>query len=151
MCSSDLAKRTYVVNIDNDGPFVKSATPIGAISNLVDHFDVTLDGPIANASFTTNAVSLVGARAPAISGIAALGGAQWRIQLASAIPPGDFTLSIGPGILDEAGNPMNQNRNGVNGEVPGDVFTAAVSIRLADLKPINVSAPANLEIGRAHV
>ncbi len=38
-------------------------------------------------------------------------------------PRGSYTLQLQPTITDSAGNKLNQNQNGINGEVPADVYT----------------------------
>src|SRR5262249_28783519 len=41
---------------------------------------------------------------------------------------GAYSLSVGPGILDLAGNAMDQNQNGTNGEATADRYTATFTI-----------------------
>src|SRR5262249_31038750 len=43
-----------------------------------------------------------------------------------------YTFTIGPKISDFAGNQMDQNNNGINGEVPGDRFTGTFVINTTD-------------------
>src|SRR5207249_2803066 len=42
---------------------------------------------------------------------------------------GLYTVTVGPGVTDRAGNTMDQNQNGVNGETPGDVFAGRVYLQ----------------------
>src|SRR5581483_4217640 len=37
--------------------------------------------------------------------------------------PGSWTLTLQPNVTDSTANKLDQNQNGVNGEVPGDVYT----------------------------
>src|SRR5262249_23928059 len=41
---------------------------------------------------------------------------------------GTYALTIGPNILDTNGNAMDQNHNGITGEVPDDEYTAHFTI-----------------------
>src|SRR5262249_47932933 len=42
--------------------------------------------------------------------------------------PGTYSLTVGPDIRDLANNQMDQNQNGINGEVPGDQYTASFNL-----------------------
>src|SRR5262249_57177823 len=42
-------------------------------------------------------------------------------------PRGTYNLGVGPNITDVAGNAMDQNGNGVNGE-PGDAYTTGYTL-----------------------
>ena len=50
------------------------------------------------------------------------GGTQFVVAFPALTEVGTYTLKVGPGVLDLAGNPMDQNNNGANGEV-GDLFS----------------------------
>ena len=50
------------------------------------------------------------------------GGTQFVVAFPALTAVGTYTLKVGPGVLDLAGNPMDQNNNGANGEV-GDLFS----------------------------
>jgi subtilisin-like proprotein convertase family protein len=88
----------------------------------------------ATFSLTSNTVSLTGPKGPvtlaAIADITPAGAAPhtvWKISFPPQSAYGTYTLTIGPGVLDLAGNPMNQNANEVYGE-PGDAFTSTFAI-----------------------
>jgi hypothetical protein len=53
---------------------------------------------------------------------------QFDVVFASQAGAGPYTVVLGPDIRDLANNAMNQNQNTVNGEVPGDRFTATVTL-----------------------
>ncbi|MEL6109225.1 MAG: CARDB domain-containing protein, partial [Planctomycetota bacterium] len=46
---------------------------------------------------------------------------------------GQYTVTVGPEVLDFVGNPMNQDGDTSNGEVPEDQFTATFDWQLPDL------------------
>lgn len=50
-------------------------------------------------------------------------GSSWRISFAPQTALGVYTLTIGSTVVSIAGNAMDQNQNGVQGEVLGDRFT----------------------------
>lgn len=65
-----------------------------------------------------------------ITGWQWIGGDTLEIQFDAQSEFGAYTMVIGPDITDDGPsfNPMNQNGNGVNGEVPGDRYTATFEI-----------------------
>src|SRR5262249_26221568 len=76
----------------------------------------TLGGlPISGLTYTVTAVS-------------GTGNTQFDIGFAAQTAVGTYAMTIGPSITDVAGNAMNQNGNAVNGETPGDQFTATGTI-----------------------
>src|SRR5262249_13346259 len=64
--------------------------------------------------------------AVAIGGVAAVAGSnntQFDVTFAAQTAAGNYQLVVGPDVRDLAGNPMDQNQNGVNGEGPADRAT----------------------------
>jgi serine protease len=91
---------------------------------------LTFNEAINATSFTTaDIVSFAGPNGSlAISGVTAVAGTngtQFDLTFATQTVGGTYTLVVGPNILDLAGNPMDQNANGINGESPGDRYTAS--------------------------
>jgi hypothetical protein len=125
------ATQTVSIVVDNTGPRITNSIPAGTIATRPSSFDVFFDTDILIGSFTTTDAMLTGPGAPAINSVQRLSARQYRIQLAAALPPGTFALSIGPNITDLTGNAMDQNANGVRGEIPGDVFNSSVTVELA--------------------
>ncbi len=105
------------------GPFVSrlaNPNPIGGPSSVlqvvfdqsvdpvtITKADVTLLDPLGNPVNVTN--------------VSFAGGTTFNISFASQATPGFYSLSVGQNISDFAGNLMNQNKNGLNGEAD-DVF-----------------------------
>jgi serine protease len=48
---------------------------------------------------------------------------QFDLTFATQTTGGVYTIILGPDIRDVAGNPMDQNANGINGEDPGDRYS----------------------------
>jgi hypothetical protein len=128
---------------DKTGPRVTNATPAGTITTRPSFFDVFFDTDILIGSFTLADAILTGPGAPNITSIQRVNARQYRVHLAALLPPGTFELSIGPNVTDLAGNAMDQNANGVRGEIPGDVFNSSVTVELADLAVVSISVPGN--------
>ena len=119
---------------DTAGPRVLAATPAGTVAGPVDRFTLTFDEAITAATFTAaDVVSLTGPSGPlAVTGVTPLSATSFDVLFASQAGGGTYTVVVGPDIRDLANNPMNQNQNGTNGEVPGDRFTASVVVNPPD-------------------
>ena len=123
---------------DTAGPRVIAATPSGTVPGPVNRFTLTFNEAIAAATFTgADVVSLTGPSGPiAVTAVTPLSATDFDVTFASQAGAGPYTLVIGPDIRDLANNPMNQNQNGTNAEVPGDRFTASVT-----LDPLDTAGP----------
>ena len=53
--------------------------------------------------------------------ISHLSGTTYRVELPETLYEGRYAVQIGPEITDLAGNPMDQNRDGINGESADDI------------------------------
>ena len=107
---------------------------------------LTFSEAIAGTSFATTDVALAGPAgsitATGVQEVSGTGGTQFTVTFPALSAVGTYTLSVGPQILDGAGNPMDQNGNQVNGEVadafsttwvvsplpPGDLTGAKVTV-----------------------
>ncbi len=52
-----------------------------------------------------------------IAGVTKTGDASYRIDLPCALPNGEYRAFVGPEVMDLAGNAMDQNANGIGGEM----------------------------------
>ncbi len=88
---------------------------------------VTFDRSIDTTSFDASDVTITGPNgAIAVTGVSldgGTGGTRFTISFVSQSAVGNYTVNVGPHVLDMAGNEMDQNQNGTNGEIPGDQFT----------------------------
>jgi uncharacterized repeat protein (TIGR01451 family) len=134
--SSDNAdsENTLINAADTAGPRVVTSAPSGTVAGPIDRFTLTFDEAIDAATFTVaDVVSLTGpGGALAVGGVTALNATQFDVTFASQSGAGTYTLVVGPDIRDAANNPMDQNQNATNGEVPGDRFTASVIVEPPD-------------------
>ena len=94
----------------------------------------TFSEGINAASFTTADIVGLTRNGVAVSGVtysvAAGAGTnnQFDVSFTSQTATGTYALTIGPNIADLAGNNLNQNGNGVNGENPADRYSATGSL-----------------------
>src|SRR5262249_7068536 len=111
------------------GPAVWHSGPRVVQSQLyLDHARVTFDEQIAAATFTPDKAALYdeqGVRGVVtrVDQVANSNGHSFDVYF-RPFASGGYRLVIGPNITDLAGNPMNQNGNQVNGETPGDQYSA---------------------------
>jgi methionine-rich copper-binding protein CopC len=111
------------------GPFVTSSTPAQNASALpgTTSLQVRFNTPIDPASFTPDQAALTAPDGTAIpvTSITPIDGTsdtQFSIGFDPLATAGSYTLTVGPNVLDKFGNPMDQNLNGVAGQVPNDQF-----------------------------
>jgi len=88
---------------------------------------LTFSEAINPASFTLDDIVLAGPAGTitpsSVQAVAGSGNTRFNIAFPALTAAGTYTLTVGPGVLDTAGNPMNQNGNGVNGEA-SDAWSA---------------------------
>ncbi len=128
---------------DLTGARVTAAAFSGSSSSNLNTLRVTFSEAISASSFTlADVTSFTGPNGPlTVSSITPVAGSSTQFDLAFATQTagGAYTLTFGPGILDLAGNPMDQNENGTNNEVPGDQFTATRTLTVSSTQTF--SAP----------
>jgi hypothetical protein len=119
-------------------PAVVSSTPSGNTLGTVSSVRVTFDEAIDASTFTLGQVATftrtVGSTVTDLSGALlgvtpVAGNRSFDITFTSQSTLGNYRLVLGPNILDTMGRPMDQNGNGILGEVPGDQYTASFTIQ----------------------
>lgn len=115
---------------DTTGAKVTSLATI-ITNNRVSGLRVTFSEAIQGSSFDASKVlSLIGpSGALAVTGVRAVAGSttQFDILFAEQSKTGNYSLTLDTGILDLAGNALNQNGNTLNGEALTDRYTGTVS------------------------
>src|SRR5262249_48919218 len=61
----------------------------------------------------------------------------YQLTFAPQTPDGTYTLFVGPdtlgnNIMDFVKNAMDQNRNGINGQIPADIFSGLLAVNSSD-------------------
>ena len=131
---------------DSAGPKVSSQSPT-LTAGPIDSLTLTFDEAIASGSFTASDIASFSGPAsvdllPAVTSITG-SDCQWTIHFATQSTYGDYTMVIGPRIVDLAGNAMNQDGDATNGEATQDRYTALTTLRLVRNYYVNDSSLTN--------
>jgi hypothetical protein len=119
------------------GPAVVRSDPAGVTAAPVDHVRITFDSPIDPTTFDLSQVvsftvtDSSGATTDIsgdLLGVSAVDSRRFDVSFQAETAAGEYNLTVGPNILDLSGNAMDQNQNGVAGEVPDDQYTASFTI-----------------------
>ena len=138
--ASTLFSDTFTVSgADTEGPRVTAQNPSGTVPAPQSSLQFDFNEPMNTASFAP-ADDVVGFTGPGGDLTAQITGFSWldsdslRITFNAQSTPGAYQMIIGPDIEDLTGNPMNQNGNGTNGEIPGDRYTGNFTTILVDVQ-----------------
>ena len=135
---------------DEWGPRVIDAAPSGAQTQPFDRVRLTFDEPVADGTFTLGDVrELTGPAGPiAASGVHKISGTQYEVVFPQQTASGAYSLTIGPGIEDTAGNEMNQDGDAANGEDPDDRHTTSLTLTADEDGPrVTASTPSGSLVG----
>ncbi|MGI8981907.1 MAG: S8 family serine peptidase, partial [Pirellulaceae bacterium] len=121
---------------DTTGPRISAQSPVGTSITPVSSLRVTFSESINPITFALEDIGSftgpgnVSIAATAVTPVAGSGDRQFDITFAEQSGEGVYTMIIGPEIQDIAATPnrMDQDRDGVQGEVPGDQYTANFTI-----------------------
>ena len=135
-----------VVDPDTDGPAVTGHTPAAQVATAQDALQLHFDEPMDTSSFTR--ADITGFAGPTGALFDQLRGFQWldsqtlEIRFAPQVGDGQYTMVVGPDILDDAPghNPMDQNGDGLPGRAPEDMYYATFTICEVDLFADSLSA-----------
>jgi hypothetical protein len=122
------------------GPRVTIGTPPSDSFPGLDHLRVTFNRPMDPTTFTPDKIaSFTGPNGPIavndVSVVPFTDNTQFDISFDPLMDIGGYSMVIGPDISDTYGNQMDQNQNGIPGEIPGDQFTANFNIVSTTLGP----------------
>ncbi len=133
------ASNVTLAMIYSSGPKVIALSPTNSVSNSLSSLTVTFSEPIQFGSFVVADATLTG---PAgnipVTSIDFLSVTNYRINFATQISQGNYTLTVGPNINDMAGNAMNQDGDATNGEVVGDAFQSTLTLN--DIAPPTITS-----------
>ncbi|HUG93232.1 MAG TPA: Ig-like domain-containing protein, partial [Planctomycetaceae bacterium] len=118
------------LGIDVFGPRVVGVDPGATVVGSFDRVTLTFDEAIREGTFTVEDVVSFAGPAGAVTPTAVnrLSDVRFEIVFDRQFSPGSYTLTIGPAIEDVAGNPMDQDQDGVNGEALDDRFIASFTL-----------------------
>jgi hypothetical protein len=130
------------------GPYVYRSTISGPVCHPVDSVRLTFNTPIDPKTFTpAQVLSFVGPQGPAIpvTAVTPVEGthdAQFDITFPRQTTLGHYTLVLSADIRDQQGRPMDQNLNGIAGEVPDDEYVLRFTLqppRIVNGGPTNIN------------
>ncbi|MEW5802681.1 MAG: CARDB domain-containing protein [bacterium] len=119
--------------IDAAGPQVVAHSPSGRVKPPISSFDVTFNEAINPSSFIAEYVSIAGPTGGGITpeSITPVDGAEQKKFTVAFSPQeseGTYRFIIGAQVLDLAGNPLNQDQDGINGEPYDDRYVGSFSL-----------------------
>jgi hypothetical protein len=141
------------------GPYLQSSTPAGDLFGIVTSLRVTFDRPIDVATFTPAKIaSFVGPSGliavTAVTPVTGSGNRQFDISFPTQRTLGNYAMVIGPDIRDLAGHEMDQDDNGIPGEIPGDQYLSRFTIqgpKILRSTPATTDAPRFGPVSRVRV
>ena len=117
--------------IDVRGPQVAGHAPALPVQAPLEYVDFTFDEEIDGNSFDLSDVLVSGPAGPIqAEAVEQLDPTTFRVSFPAQSEKGGYTVTIGSDITDVAGNRMDQDGDGLNGEVSDDQYTASVEIDL---------------------
>lgn len=126
--------------IDKSGARVVGVSAGGAVSGSIDYVDVTFDELIDETTLNSQAVEFTGPEGGiAIQQVIPIDEKTYRLTFEPQQQSGDYMINIGPGVLDLAGNEMDQDQNGINGEIQSDTFAQTLELLQPDLVASSVN------------
>lgn len=125
---------------DTLGPRVTASSPSGTAYGSVGTARVTFNEPVydfttadINFRLTTDGINFTAIAVDAIRAVAGSNNRQFDVTFPAQSAVGTYALSIGPDIRDAAGNPMDQNGDGISGQVL-DTYTASFTLAAAPMR-----------------
>ncbi len=135
---------------DATGARVTAAVFSGAAAGTVDRVRLSFSEAIDPASFTpadvaaiTGPAGPIGTAGVTVTPVAGSGNTQFDVAFPAQALAGTYQVALGADVRDLAGNPLDQNGNGVNGEA-GDGYTAGYALTAASVSTVasaNVPQP----------
>nr|WP_161501361.1 Ig-like domain-containing protein [Rhodopirellula sp. SM50] len=122
-----------VARRDGDGPHITALSPASATAGPLSQIEVTFSETIDAASFTADDLKIldIGGNEVLLTGDPVDSGDQRTFTLNLATPQSvksNYRLTIGPDVLDVAGNGMNQDRDQINAEPSQDQYRTDVVV-----------------------
>ena len=115
--SGNTSEFSAVLTAITGGVYVADVAPHTTLNAAADHVEVAFNVPVDLEQFTADDIVLTGPSGPIpITSIQPLSGATYALFFDPLPESGEYNLVLGPNILDEAGNAMDQNLNMVLGE-----------------------------------
>jgi subtilisin family serine protease/fibronectin type 3 domain-containing protein len=118
------------VGPDLSGPRVLSTDAAGSVTGPIDHITLTFTESIDASTLTLADVTVLeGPDGPITpTGVNQVSAGEFEVTFDAQNNPGDYRLVVGPDITDVGGNSMDQDGDGIQGEVNDDQFETLFSM-----------------------
>lgn len=114
---------------DLTGPRIIAAQPLADGFGYVSGARIAFDEPIPSGGLTPELLSLAGPDGSvAVAQVNQIDLTTFELWFAEQRAPGDYTLTVAPGVQDLAGNLLDQDGDGTGGEALDDQFTLSFTI-----------------------
>ena len=131
---------TTTFNLDSGGPIVVDYTP-DFVSRPYSFIDVTFNEELDLNTFSVDDVSIIGPDGViSVNQVIGRDMNVVRVTFPTQSTLGEYTFTIGADILDPTGNAMDQDGDGIFGEIDEDRFVATVTFAAPDLKLDSITA-----------
>ncbi|TMQ32651.1 MAG: hypothetical protein E6K70_17400, partial [Planctomycetota bacterium] len=125
----------FAISTQVIGPRVIASTPGTPVLPGINAITVTFNEPVDPRSFTAAQVSARGPNGPiqvlGVKDLDPVNHLTFQVSFATQATDGIYSLTIGPNVRDFLGNAMDQNNNGINGEM-SDAFNMQFTINTTD-------------------
>ncbi|MDB5348919.1 MAG: hypothetical protein JWN86_166 [Planctomycetota bacterium] len=141
---------SFTLTVDTVPPRVTQHIPGGDIAGTIDHVDVWFSEAIDAPTFNLTDIAIVkpDGQTVAANGIQNVGLNRFRISFPAQTLVGRYDMRIGPDVRDLAGNPLDQDRDGNQGETNSDdTYIAQFNLVPVDLGLTNLVTPPTLTAG----
>jgi hypothetical protein len=108
---ADVGRDAVLVTADVTAPFVVGQAPVGAVNTNVSKVRLTFSEPIDGGSFTAADVLMTGPGGPVAGSsitVTQVDAVTFDVGFPTQTAEGDYSLTVGPDILDLAGNAMGK-------------------------------------------
>ncbi len=120
---------TGAAAVDQTGPRVLSALATGSVADTLDRFRLTFSEPIPNGSLQLSQIKLTGPNGSiALTGISRINETTFDVHFPMQSAVGVYALTLAPEVFDAAGNRLDQDGDGMGGEVGDDEFRATAEV-----------------------
>jgi subtilisin family serine protease/methionine-rich copper-binding protein CopC len=114
---------------DTMGPRIVSVNPATSVFGMAERATFTFNEPIDASTFTAADVTLSGPQGTIpVSAVNRLTDTLFEATFPMQTADGTYSLTVGPDVRDLAGNAMDQDQDGTNGEPTQDRFASAFGL-----------------------